>query len=59
LQHFLENGTGIQDKYGSLATTLIDLQSLARYLAGVPGRKNLFWLVHDFPVCNIGCELAD
>jgi hypothetical protein len=32
--------------------TLSALQALAHYLAGVPGRKNLFWLVHDFPLCN-------
>jgi len=59
LQHFLKHGTGIQDKYGNLATTLNDLQALAHYLAGIPGRKNLFWLVRDFPVCNFSCGFSD
>lgn len=59
LLHFLKYGTGIQDKYGNLATTLIALQTLAHYLAGIPGRKNLFWLVRDFPVCSADCGYFD
>ena len=58
LQHFLKMGVGIVDEHDSLRTTLNALQSLARYLAAVPGRKNLFWLVGNFPVCN-GCGYDD
>jgi VWFA-related protein len=52
LQHFLKHGTGILDQYGNLVTTLNALQALARYLAGIPGRKNLFWLAGNFPFCS-------
>jgi VWFA-related protein len=31
--------------------TLDALQQIARYLAGVPGRKNLIWFVGAFPQC--------
>jgi len=31
--------------------TLEALQQIAKYLAGVPGRKNLIWFVGDFPHC--------
>jgi VWFA-related protein len=33
-----------------VTTTLTALQSLARYLAGIPGRKNLIWFAGSFPV---------
>lgn len=59
LQHFLKHGTGILDQYGNLVTTLNALQALAHYLSGIPGRKNLFWLVGDFPVCNADCGFFD
>src|ERR1035437_109174 len=52
LQGFLKQGTGLSDKFDHPVATLSALQALAHYLAGVPGRKNLFWLVHDFPLCN-------
>ena len=58
LQQFLKKGVGITDKYDNLVTTLNALQSLVHYLAVVPGRKNLFWLVGDFPLCN-GCGYDD
>lgn len=50
LQHFLRNGPGILDSHDQLVITLNALQALAHYLAGVPGRKNLFWLVGNFPI---------
>lgn len=59
LQRFVKYGTGIQDKYGNFGTTSIALQALAHYLAGIPGRKNLFWLVRDFPVCHFDCGFFD
>jgi VWFA-related protein len=52
LEHFLKHGTGILDQYGNLVTTLNALQALAHYLAGIPGRKNLFWLAGNFPFCS-------
>jgi VWFA-related protein len=54
LQHFLKKGAGILDSHDQILTTMNALQALAHYLAGIPGRKNLFWLVGDFPLCN-GC----
>lgn len=33
-----------------VSMTLEALQALARYLAGVPGRKNLIWFASSFPV---------
>jgi len=37
-----------------LEITLESLQTIARYLAGVPGRKNLIWFVGSFPLCMPG-----
>lgn len=51
LQQFLRKGPGIIDSHNQLVTTLNALQALAHYFAGVPGRKNLFWLVGNFPIC--------
>ena len=33
--------------------TLDALQQIARYLAGVPGRKNLIWFSGSFPLCQL------
>jgi VWFA-related protein len=51
LQNFLKRGTGIIDEYGNFFTTMNALEALAHYLAGIPGRKNLFWLAAHFPHC--------
>ncbi len=60
LQHFLKEGVGIVDEHDNLVTTLNALQALAHYLAGIPGRKNLFWLVGDFPLCLLNrCPYVD
>ncbi len=41
----------MQSKLDSrLETTLQGLQQLARYLAGIPGRKNLIWFSGSFPI---------
>jgi len=37
-----------------LEITLESLQTIAHYLAGVPGRKNLIWFVGSFPLCIPG-----
>jgi VWFA-related protein len=52
LQDFLRHGTGIHEEFDNILTTFNALQALAHYLAGIPGRKNLYWLVADFPRCN-------
>jgi len=49
LQRFLKYGTGVMDEYGNFFTTMNALEALAHYLAGIPGRKNLFWLAGSFP----------
>jgi VWFA-related protein len=49
LQHFLSHGPGIIYEYGNFFTTMSALEALAHYLAGIPGRKNLFWLAGTFP----------
>jgi VWFA-related protein len=41
-----------------LEVTLESLQTIARYLAGVPGRKNLIWFVGSFPLCTPGSGSA-
>lgn len=51
LQKFLKNGTGILYEYGHSATTWNAFEALAHYLAGIPGRKNLFWVAGTFPHC--------
>ncbi len=58
LRRFVKGGVGIVDKHNDLLITLNALQALAHYLAGIPGRKNLFWLVGNFPLCN-GCGYDD
>ena len=45
LQHFLKYKTA----NGNFFTTMNALEALAHYLAGIPGRKNLFWLAGAFP----------
>lgn len=51
LQKFLKNGTGILYEYGHSVTTWNAFEALAHYLAGIPGRKNLFWVAGTFPHC--------
>jgi VWFA-related protein len=50
LQQFLNQQTGFEDNQRTLLT-LEALQQIARYLSGVPGRKNLIWFVGSFPAC--------
>jgi len=49
LQKFLKHGVGViqQHKHGAGGA----LEASAHYLAGIPGRKNLFWIVGNFPHC--------
>ncbi len=49
LQKFLTYGPGViqQHNHGGLEA----VQALANYLAGIPGRKNLFWIIGNFPHC--------
>lgn len=35
---------------GETGPTLRNLDAIARYLSGVPGRKNLIWLADNFPI---------
>jgi VWFA-related protein len=50
LQQFLAQQTGFEANQRTLLT-LEALQQIARYLSGVPGRKNLIWFVGSFPAC--------
>lgn len=45
LRHFLQYDTA----NGNAFTTWNALEALAHYLAGIPGRKNLFWVAGGFP----------
>ncbi|MGD0786843.1 MAG: VWA domain-containing protein [Terracidiphilus sp.] len=56
----LQSAMALQDFLGQEAsfeynqrilTTLDSLQQIARYLAGVPGRKNLIWFAGSIPIC--------
>jgi VWFA-related protein len=48
LRQFLTEQTASQDSARAL-TTLDALQQLARYLAGIPGRKSVIWFSGAFP----------
>ena len=50
LQQFQGQEAGFEENE-RLLMTLDSLQMIARYLAGVPGRKNLIWFVGVFPTC--------
>jgi VWFA-related protein len=50
LQQFQGQEAGFERNQRVLLT-LNALQQIARYLAGVPGRKNLVWFVGSFPHC--------
>lgn len=50
LQKFLKHGVGVIQQHNHGAGEA--LQELAHYLAGIPGRKNLFWIVGNFPHCK-------
>ena len=50
LQQFQGQQAGFEQDQ-RLLMTLEALQQIARYLAGVPGRKNLIWFVGVFPTC--------
>jgi VWFA-related protein len=50
LQDFLKQGTlKYRTANGSFFKTMNALEALSHYLAGIPGRKNLFWLSSSFP----------
>jgi VWFA-related protein len=52
LQDFLKQGIlKYRTANGSFFTTMNALEALAHYFAGIPGRKNLFWLSSSFPHC--------
>jgi VWFA-related protein len=50
LQQFQQQERGFENTQ-RLMLTLESLQQIARYLAGVPGRKNLIWFVGRMPRC--------
>jgi len=50
LQQFLGQENSFEDHQRFLLT-MQALQQIARYLAGVPGRKNLIWFVGQVPHC--------
>jgi VWFA-related protein len=50
LQQFLGQENSFED-HQRFELTMEALQQLARYLAGVPGRKNLIWFVGQVPHC--------
>jgi VWFA-related protein len=50
LQQFQGQQAGFEHNERVLLT-LESLQQIARYLSGVPGRKNLIWFVGSFPHC--------
>jgi VWFA-related protein len=50
LQKFLKHGVGVIEQHNHGAGAA--LEALAHYLAGIPGRKNLFWIVGNFPHCE-------
>jgi VWFA-related protein len=50
LQKFLKHGVGVIQQHNHGADGA--LEALAHYLAGIPGRKNLFWIVGNFPHCE-------
>jgi VWFA-related protein len=54
LQDFLAQQNTFEANMRS-AMTMEALQQIARYLSGIPGRKNLIWVVGSFPAC-IGTE---
>jgi VWFA-related protein len=56
-QSFLEQESSFEANQ-RLEITLESLQTIARYLAGVPGRKNLIWFVGSFPLCIPGSGSA-
>jgi len=53
LQDFLNQQASFEYNQ-RLLITLDSLQTIAHYLAGVPGRKNLIWFVGSFPLCLPG-----
>jgi VWFA-related protein len=65
MQDFLATSTAEQQNQ-QLLITLDALQSIAHYVAAVPGRKNLIWFVGSFPLCfpgitnsNVECPYED
>jgi VWFA-related protein len=50
LQSFLRRQL-ISEKNNQFLITMESLQTIARYLSGIPGRKNLIWFVGSFPLC--------
>lgn len=50
MQEFLARSTEAQQNQ-QLLLTLDSLQSIAHYVAAVPGRKNLLWFVGSIPLC--------
>jgi VWFA-related protein len=50
LEKFLKHGPGAIEQYNHGA--LEPFRALAHYLAGIPGRKNLFWIVGNIPWCG-------
>jgi VWFA-related protein len=66
IQAFLDQQTEVQHNQ-QLLITLDALQTIAHYVAAVPGRKNLIWFVGSFPQClpraprdsPFGCPFPD
>jgi VWFA-related protein len=56
LQNFLKHGAGVVQQHNHGASAA--LHALTLYLAGIPGRKNLFWIVGNFPQCGLTVSLS-
>ena len=50
LQQFMDQENSFETNERTVMT-LDSLQQIARYLTGVPGRKNLIWFVGSIPLC--------
>src|SRR5262249_5381337 len=51
LHNFMQQQSAVEAN-GQLLITLDSLQVLARYLEGIPGRKNLIWFLGTIPTCD-------
>jgi VWFA-related protein len=59
LQRFLAQQNSFQDNERAVMT-MEALQQIARYLSGIPGRKNLVWFLGSFPNCiATDCPFTD
>ena len=58
LQQFMDQQTNFQANE-RVAATLEALEQIARYLGGIPGRKNLIWFTSSLPLCIFATAEGD